>query len=139
MTTLAPAAVAPRPASPWLRWAMAALSVALLVLLYSQLQRIATFTTYGVAGLTRGSHLASAVEFFIFEVPKVLLLLTGVVFVVGVLRSFFTPERGRQLLAGKREASGNVLALDHYARPATGVILIAVGIYESLRSIFLVL
>jgi uncharacterized membrane protein YraQ (UPF0718 family) len=89
---------------------MAALSVALLVLLYSQLQRIATFTTYDVARLTRGSHLATAMEFFIFEVPKVLLLLTGVVFIVGVMRSFFTPERARQLLAGKREASGNVLA-----------------------------
>lgn len=49
-------------------------------------------------------------EFFVFEVPKVLLLLTAVVFVVGVLRSFFTPERARQLLAGRREASGNVLA-----------------------------
>lgn len=110
MTTLAPTTVAPRPASPWLRWPIGTLAVVLLVILYSQLQRIATFATYDVAGLTRGSHLASAVEFFVFEVPKVLLLLTGVVFVVGILRSFFTPERARQLLAGKREASGNVLA-----------------------------
>ncbi len=66
--------------------------------------------TYDLAGLGRGSHLGSAVEFFVFEVPKVLLLLTGVVFAVGLLRSFFTPERARQLLAGRREASGNVLA-----------------------------
>ncbi len=110
MTTMTSESVAPRTAPGWPRWTLTAVSLALLVLLYSQLQRIATFATYDLAGLTRGSHLASAVEFFIFEVPKVLLLLTGVVFVVGVLRSFFTPERARQLLAGRRESSGNVLA-----------------------------
>jgi len=53
---------------------------------------------------------ATALAFFLYEVPKVLLLLTAVVFAVGVLRTFFTPERARQLLAGRREASGNVLA-----------------------------
>jgi hypothetical protein len=50
------------------------------------------------------------VEFFVFEVPKVLLLLALIVFAVGVIRSFFTPERTRTLLAGRREATGNVLA-----------------------------
>jgi hypothetical protein len=40
----------------------------------------------------------------------VLLLLTIVVFGVGIIRSFFTPERTRRILAGKRESVGNVLA-----------------------------
>ncbi|MGZ5432750.1 MAG: permease [Thermoanaerobaculia bacterium] len=110
MTALNSDSVAPGPASPWIRGVITAVGVALLVLLYTQLQRIAAFTTYDLAGLPRGSHLGSAVEFFIFEVPKVLLLLTGVVFIVGILRSFFTPERARTLLAGRRESSGNVLA-----------------------------
>ena len=66
--------------------------------------------TYRLLGLTPGTHLASAVEFFVFEVPKVLLLLTLVVFVVGIVRSFFTPEKTRSLLAGRRETAGNVLA-----------------------------
>jgi hypothetical protein len=60
--------------------------------------------------MAAGSHLALAVEFFLFEVPKVLMLLTVVVFGVGIVRSFFTPERTRRLLAGRREAVGNVLA-----------------------------
>jgi hypothetical protein len=97
-------------ATPRRGWALTATALAAAALLYTQLQRLAAFLSYDLAGLERGSHLGSAVEFFVFEVPKVLLLLTGVVFVVGVLRSFFTPERARQLLAGKREASGNVLA-----------------------------
>ena len=66
--------------------------------------------TYRLLGLAPGTHLASAVEFFVFEVPKVLLLLTLVVFVVGIVRSFFTPEKTRSLLAGRRETAGNALA-----------------------------
>jgi uncharacterized membrane protein YraQ (UPF0718 family) len=54
--------------------------------------------------------LTSAVEFFIFEVPKVLLLLTLIVFLVGIVRSYFAPERTRRLLAGRSELTGNVLA-----------------------------
>ncbi|MFZ0945944.1 MAG: permease [Syntrophobacteraceae bacterium] len=55
-------------------------------------------------------RLRSATEFFVFEGPKVLMLLLLVVFGVGVIRSFFTPERTRKILAGKRESVGNVLA-----------------------------
>jgi hypothetical protein len=111
MTTL-PETAAPSPHSTiaWQRAALTVAALAAVVLLYTQLQRIARFVTYDLAHLSRGSHPGSAIEFFIFEVPKVLLLLTGVVFVVGLLRSFFTPERARQLLAGRRESSGNVLA-----------------------------
>ncbi|HSN69142.1 MAG TPA: permease, partial [Thermoanaerobaculia bacterium] len=87
----------------------AALAAA-VVALYLALPRLAALTTYEVAGLARGSRVGAAVAFFIYEVPKVLMLLTAVVFVVGILRSFFTPERARRLLAGRREASGNVLA-----------------------------
>ena len=78
--------------------------------LYAVLQGLATWLTYGAAGLERGTRLASAVEFFVFEAPKVLLLLVLVVFGVGIVRSFFTPERTRRVLAGRNESAGNVLA-----------------------------
>jgi hypothetical protein len=58
----------------------------------------------------RDTHLGFAVQFFIFEVPKVLMLLTLVVYGVGIIRSFFTPQRTRAILAGKRESAGNVMA-----------------------------
>ena len=54
--------------------------------------------------------MGAAVQFFTFEVPKVLMLLALVVFGVGIIRSFFTPERTRAILAGKRESTGNALA-----------------------------
>ncbi len=61
-------------------------------------------------GLDPASPLGSAVEFFVYDTPKVLLLLVLVVFGVGIVRSFFTPERTRRVLAGRREATGNILA-----------------------------
>jgi uncharacterized protein len=78
--------------------------------LYRGLAPAARWATYDIAGLTAGSRLASAVEFFLYEAPKVLLLLVLIVFGVGIIRSFFTPERTRRVLAGRRESAGNVLA-----------------------------
>jgi uncharacterized protein len=66
--------------------------------------------TYRVLGLARDSHLAQSVAFFLYEAPKVLLLLVLIVFGVGIVQSFFTAERTRVLLAGRRESVGNVLA-----------------------------
>ncbi len=60
--------------------------------------------------LAPGSHLADAVGFFIFDTPKVLMLLALVVFAMGVVRSFFSPERTRAFLAGRREGIGNIAA-----------------------------
>lgn len=80
------------------------------VLLYRSLATLAHWLTYALLGLPPGGRLTAAAEFFLFEVPKVLLLLVLIVFVVGVIRSYFSPERTRELLAGRRETVGNVLA-----------------------------
>jgi uncharacterized membrane protein YraQ (UPF0718 family) len=85
-------------------------AAALWWLLYHNLETIAAALTYGVLGLARGGAPGAAVAFFVFEAPKVLMLLVVVVFGVGIVRSFFTPERTRRILAGKRKFAGNVLA-----------------------------
>lgn len=61
-------------------------------------------------GLSRQTRLGEALHFFCYDTPKVLLLLIGVVFVMGVIQTFFAPERTRALLSGKRKGVGNVLA-----------------------------
>jgi uncharacterized membrane protein YraQ (UPF0718 family) len=99
----------PVPRSP-VRAVAGLLAGAAWLTLYRSLATFARWTTYTLLGLTPGTHLASAVEFFIFEAPKVLMLLLLVVFGVGIVRSFFTPERTRRVLAGRRESAGNVLA-----------------------------
>lgn len=58
----------------------------------------------------RSSHLYDALQFFLYDTPKVLLLLTGVVMVMGMVNSYFTPERTRVLLSGRHEGVGNVMA-----------------------------
>ena len=58
----------------------------------------------------RASHLGGALQFFLYDTPKVLLLLTGIVFVMGMVNSAFTPERTRLLLAGRTEGLANVMA-----------------------------
>jgi hypothetical protein len=60
--------------------------------------------------LPLGMRLTETLRFFIFEVPKVLLLLVLIIFVVGIIRSFFTPERTRKALEGKSLFTGNVMA-----------------------------
>jgi len=60
--------------------------------------------------IDRSSHLGGALQFFFYDTPKVLMLLTGVVFVMGMINSYFTPERTRALLAGRSEGVANVMA-----------------------------
>ena len=91
-------------------WVMGLGALLLWALAYSQLQGFAAWVTASVFGLDPASRLGSAVEFFLYDTPKVLLLLALVVFGVGMVRSFFTPERTRRMLAGRRESVGNVLA-----------------------------
>ncbi len=78
--------------------------------LYWIIEPVSGFVAFRVLQLQPGTHLGRSVAFFLFEVPKVLLLLILVVFGVGIVRSFFTPERTRAILAGRRESVGNVLA-----------------------------
>ncbi len=78
--------------------------------LYWTLLPIANFLSFRLLPLAPASHLGQSVAFFLYEAPKVLLLLVLVVFGVGIVRSFFTPERTRAILAGRRESGGNVLA-----------------------------
>ncbi len=93
-----------------LRVTLAVAAVGLWWVLYRSLQPLADGLTYDVLGLERGGALGSAVAFFAYDAPKVLMLLVLVVFGVGIVRSFFTPERTRAALAGRREETGNVLA-----------------------------
>jgi uncharacterized membrane protein YraQ (UPF0718 family) len=108
-----------RGGAPWLRDAArsrfrlaAGLALAALVWVgaYLALHPLADVLSYDLLGLSPDSHLGSAVNFFLYDTPKILLLLTTVVFLVGIVRTFFTAERARRALGGRREGIGNVAA-----------------------------
>lgn len=80
------------------------------VVIYKNLLSFSQWFTYRLLSLPESSQFSKAVEFFIYETPKVLMLLVLVVFGVGIVRSFFSPENTRRILAGKNEMVGNVLA-----------------------------
>jgi len=77
---------------------------------YGFLPVISGWITYSLLHIRQGSHLGASVEFFFYDTPKVMMLLFLVVFGVGIIRSFFTPEKTRAVLSGKSEFAGNVLA-----------------------------
>lgn len=84
--------------------------IPLWFLIYKSLQPVTDWLVDSVFKLEKGNHLTEAIRFFIFEVPKVLLLLTLIIFFVGIIRSYFSPERTRKFLVGKKTFTGNVLA-----------------------------
>lgn len=79
-------------------------------LVYRNLQLTTDWLIDDVLGLVKGEHLTEALRFFTFEFPKVILLLTLIIFLVGIIRTFFTPERTRKALEGKKTFTGNVMA-----------------------------
>jgi len=94
----------------WQAWAIVLAAAAGWWLAWSNLQRVANWLTYDLVGLAAESRLGEAVAFFLYDVPKILLLLAGMIFVVSTARTFFSVERTRQLLGGKRQGIGNILA-----------------------------
>ncbi|MCG8619149.1 MAG: permease [Desulfobacterales bacterium] len=84
--------------------------VVLWWMIYRQLAGLSQWLTYNLLSIQKGSHLGHSIEFFLYDTPKVMMLLFLVVFGVGIIRSFFTPEKTRALLSGKSEFAGNVLA-----------------------------
>jgi uncharacterized membrane protein YraQ (UPF0718 family) len=91
-------------------FAVLGLVVILWLIAYNLIQPAANWLSYSVLGLAADSHLGESVAFFLYDVPKILLLLSGMVFLISIVRTFFSPERTRSLLGGKREGVGNVFA-----------------------------
>ncbi len=87
----------------------AALGFALWLLVYRSLAPLADALVDGL-GLPPGERLTEAVRFFAYDTPKIFWLVALIMFTMGVVRTFFAPERTRTLLAGRREGVGNVMA-----------------------------
>jgi uncharacterized membrane protein YraQ (UPF0718 family) len=109
LTTQKLSAPSPRHSS----WTLPAFVVGLAVfwlIVWSQLQNLADWLSYTVIGLQPETHLGESVNFFLYDVPKILMLLAAMIFLVTITRSFFSPEQARSALGGRREGVGNVMA-----------------------------
>ncbi len=74
------------------------------------LKDFAGYVVYGLIGLKPETHLGQALNFFIYDTIKIFMLLSVIIFLVAIIRSFFPPERTRRILSRKREYIGNGLA-----------------------------
>jgi len=77
---------------------------------YANLQAVTDWFIDTELLMTKGAHFTDALRFFIFEFPKVLMLLVLIIFFVGIIRSYFTAERTRKALEGKSTFVGNIMA-----------------------------
>ena len=80
------------------------------VILYMNLKEISDFIVFRVLRMEPEKHLTEAIRFFIYEAPKVMLLLLLIIFIVGIIRTWFSPEKTRKALEGKSLFAGNVMA-----------------------------
>ena len=91
-------------------WLLVGVGTALWLFAYAVYEPFANWLVTGALGLPQDSSFAESLIFFLADVPKILLLLSGMIFLISVIRTFFSPERTRALLGGRREGLGNVLA-----------------------------
>ena len=80
------------------------------IILYKYLQEISDFIVFRLFQMTPEKHMTETLRFFIYEVPKVLMLLVLIIFIVGIIRTYFSPEKTRKALEGKSLFTGNVMA-----------------------------
>lgn len=74
------------------------------------LQLFADWVTYTIMGLVPTTPLASSVNFFVYDTIKVTLMLAVIVFAVGVVRTYITPQKVKKWVGGRTEGVGNVVA-----------------------------
>ncbi|OIQ01051.1 MAG: hypothetical protein AUK35_00335 [Zetaproteobacteria bacterium CG2_30_46_52] len=92
--------------NPYLFLGVAAL---LWFVLYQQLLPLSQ-ALVSIFPVDPASHLGGALQFFFYDTPKVLMLLTGIVFVMGIIHTYVSPERTRAILAGRKLGVGNTMA-----------------------------
>ena len=60
------------------------------------------YVVYALFGLEQGTRLADALNFFIYDTIKIFLLLSVIIFIVSIIRSYFPPERTKRILSHKK-------------------------------------
>jgi len=86
------------------------LLIFLWLIAYNNLQMIADWVTYSLMGLSPVSPLGAALNFFVYDVPKILLLLAGMIFLITLLQTFVDTAKVRAVVERRGEGIGNVMA-----------------------------
>lgn len=90
-------------------WTLVALATVLWVFLYNSIQTFANWLTYDLLALAQGSHLGESLAFFFYDVPKLFLLLSGMIFVITLFQTFIDTQKVRAMVEKRGEGIGNLM------------------------------
>ncbi len=73
-------------------------------------EEFANLVVYGWLGMAREDHLAAALQFFIYDTPKILVWLSCAIFIISILRSYISPLKVKELLSRQGRLTGHITA-----------------------------
>jgi uncharacterized membrane protein YraQ (UPF0718 family) len=77
---------------------------------YNIIQPFADWVAYGLLSLPQDSRLGQSLAFFFYDVPKILLLLSGMIFLISLLQTFIDTQKVRIMVERRGEGVGNIMA-----------------------------
>jgi uncharacterized membrane protein YraQ (UPF0718 family) len=91
-------------------WALVGLAAILWFILYNLIEPFADWLAYGLLAQPQDSQLGQSLAFFFYDVPKLLLLLSGMIFVISLLQTFIDAQKVRAMVEKRGEGVGNLMA-----------------------------
>lgn len=91
-------------------WGLVALAAIIWIALYNLIKPVADWLAYGLLALPHGSHLGESLAFFFYDVPKLLLLLSGMIFIISLLQTYIDTQKVRAMVEKRGEGIGNIMA-----------------------------
>lgn len=91
-------------------WALVALAAILWIILYNVIEPFANWLTYDLLAFPQDSQLGESLAFFFYDVPKLLLLLSGMIFLISLLQTFIDAQKVRAMIEKRGEGLGNLMA-----------------------------
>jgi uncharacterized membrane protein YraQ (UPF0718 family) len=91
-------------------WMLVAIAAVVWIYLYNVIESFANWLTYGLLALPQGSHLGESLAFFFYDVPKLFLLLSGMIFVITFFQTFIDTQKVRAMVEKRGEGVGNLMA-----------------------------
>ena len=74
-------------------------------------EQLGNTVAFDLLALSPDSQLGAAIQFFVMDVTKILVLLTVIIYLMGLLRAYISPERVRKIIQGKPKWVARVMAV----------------------------
>ena len=95
---------------PWQKFSIVGISLSLWLVTYNVIEPFANWIAYSLLAQPEGSHLGEALAFFFYDVPKLFLLLSGMIFIITLFQTFIDTQKVRTLVEKRGEGVGNLMA-----------------------------